>query len=158
MSHYYSYVYNNCSIIPWIIYPFAATSLTSKYFNKLHTTLYSAVIASKRFNRHFPNPLRYGSHKYSGLGLLNLEVEQGIRKIQILHKFIYHPKHQTLIYAIVYWHHLSSGLSKPLLQNPNQTYSYVSSDWFNNLLQFMAKKNDNYVSEFITIQYTTTKR
>ena len=84
MSHYYSYVYNNCSIIPQITYPLAATFLTSKQLQKLHAALYPAVIASKGFNSHLPNQLRYGSHKYSGLGLLNLEVEQGIRKIQIL--------------------------------------------------------------------------
>ena len=127
MSHYYSHVYNNCSIIPRITYPLAATSLSNKQFKKLHASLYPTVIASKGFNRHFPTPLRYGSHKYSGLGLLNLEVEQGIRKIQIIHKFIHHPKHQTLIHAIVDWHQLSSGLSKSILQNPNQRFFYVFS-------------------------------
>ena len=35
MSHYYSHVYNNCSIIPRIPYPLAATSLTSKQFKKI---------------------------------------------------------------------------------------------------------------------------
>ena len=104
MSHYYSHVYNNCSIIPRITYPLAATSLTSKHFQKLHASLYPSVIASKGFNRYFPNQLIFGIHKYSGLGLLNLEVEQGIRKIHILHKFIYHPKHKTLIRAVVDWH------------------------------------------------------
>ena len=101
MSHYYSHVYNNFSIIPRLTYPLVAISLTSKQFAKLHAALYPAAIASKGFNRHFSNQLSYDSHKYSGLGLLNLEIEQGIRKIQILHKFIYHPKHRTLIHAIV---------------------------------------------------------
>ena len=80
MSHYYSHVNNNCSIIPRITYPLASTSLNSKQFKKLHAALHPAVIASKGFNRHFLNQLRYGSHKYSGLGLLNLEVEQDIQK------------------------------------------------------------------------------
>ena len=93
MSHYYSHVYNNCSIIPKITYSLAATSLSNKQFKKLHTSLYPTVITSKGFNRYFLTPLRYGLHKYSGLGLLNLEVEQGIRKIKIIHKFIHHPKH-----------------------------------------------------------------
>ena len=127
MSHYYSHVYNNCSVIPRITYPLAATSLTSKYFNKLHAALYRAVIASKGFNRQFQSPLRYDSHKYSGLG------------IQILHKFIYHPKYQTVIHVIVDWHQLSSGLRQPLLQNPNQTNSDVFSVWFDNILLFMAE-------------------
>ena len=139
MSHYYSHVYNDFSIVPRITYPLPATSLTSKQFKKLHVALYPTVIASKWFNRHFPNQLHYGSHKYSRLGLLNLEVEQGIQKIQILDKCIHHPKHKTQIHAIEDWHQLSSGLSKPFLQTPNQTYSYVSSVWFNNLLQFMAE-------------------
>ena len=127
MSHYYSYVYNNCSIMPRITYPLATTSLSNKQFKKLHASLYPTVIASKGFNRNFPTPLRYRLYKYSGLGLLNLEVEQGIQKIKIMHKFIHHPKHQTLIHAIVDWHQISSGLSKSILQNTNQRFSYVSS-------------------------------
>jgi len=46
MSHYYSHVYNNCSIIPTITYPLVASSLNSKHFYKLHAALYPAVIAS----------------------------------------------------------------------------------------------------------------
>ena len=141
MSHYYSHVYNNCLIIPRITYPLATSSLTSKHFNKLHTALYPTVIANKGFNRHFQNPLRYGLHKYSGLGLLDLKIEQGIRKIQILHNIIFHPKHQPLIHTIVDWYQISSGLSKPLVQNPKQLYTYVSSLWLKNLLQFMVKNN-----------------
>ena len=141
MSHYYYHVYKNCSIIPRIIYPLTASSLTSKPFTKLHTAFYPAVIASRGFNRHFPTPLRYSLHKYSGLGLLDLDDEQGIRKIQILHKFIFHPKHQTLIYAIVYWYQILSGLSKLLLQNPKQLHAYVLSVWLQNLIQFMVKNN-----------------
>ena len=141
MSHYYSHVYNNCLIIPRITYPLATSSLTSNHFNKLHTALYPTVIANKGFNRYFQNPLRYGLHKYSGLGLLDLKIEQGIRKIQILHNIIFHPKHQPLIHTIVDWYQISSGLSKPLVQNPKQLYTYVSSLWLKNLLQFMVKNN-----------------
>ena len=157
MSHYYSHVYNNCSIIPRLTYPLAATSLTSKQFQKLHASFYPSVISSKGFNRHFPNQLRFGMHKYSGLGLINLEVEQGIRKIQILHKFLYHPKHKTLIQAVVDWHQLSSGLSKSILQYPNQKFSYVSSIWLNNLLQFMEKNKITIVLEN-TLQFNIQRR
>ena len=156
MSHYYSHVYNNCSIIPRITYPLAATSLTSKQFHKLHASLYPSVIASKGFNRHFPNQLRFGMHKYSGLGLINLEVEQGIRKIQVLHKFLYHPKHKTLLHAIVDWHQLLSGLSKFILQHPNQKF-YVSNIWLNNLPQFMEKDKITIVLAN-TLQFNIQRR
>ena len=89
--------------------------------------------------------------------MLNLEVEQGIWKIQIIHKFIHHPKHQTLIHAIVDWHQLSSGLNKYILQNPNQRSSYVSSIWFNNLLQFMAKNKITIVLAN-TLQFNIQRR
>ena len=39
ITHYYSHIYNNCSIIPRITYPLAATSLTSKQFKKLYASL-----------------------------------------------------------------------------------------------------------------------
>ena len=43
--------------------------------------LYSAVITSKGFNKHWSKQLRRGQEKYSGIGLLEIEAEQGIRKI-----------------------------------------------------------------------------
>ena len=88
---------------------------------------------------------------------MNLEVEQGIRKIQILHKFLYHPKHKTLIRAVVDWYQLSSGLSKSILQHPNQKCSYVSSTWLNNLLQFMDK-NKIAIVLANTLQFNIQRR
>ena len=54
LLHYYSHVYNNYFKFPKITYSFATTSLTNKYFNKIHAVLYPTVIASKGFNRHWP--------------------------------------------------------------------------------------------------------
>ena len=50
MSHYYSRVYNICSIIPRLSYPLAVTSLNSKQLTKLHVVFYPTVIVSKEFN------------------------------------------------------------------------------------------------------------
>ena len=140
LSHYYSHVYNNCLIIPKLKYSLVAASLTNKHFNKMYDVLYPAVVASKSFNRHWPTQLRYDLHKYSGIGLWDIEIEQGIRKNQINYKFLYHPKHQTLIHAIVDWYLMSIELRQPMLQNPHQMHDYVSSVWLNNLIHFMVKK------------------
>ena len=94
--------------MPNITYPIATTSLTSKKINNIHDVLLPTVITSQRFNIHWPKQLRYGQHKYSDIRLLDLEVKQGIRKIQIIHNFLHHPKHRTLIHAIVDWYQIST--------------------------------------------------
>ena len=53
LSHYYSHVYKNCSILPNIPYPLSVISLTSKHFDKIHTVLFPASIASKGCNRYW---------------------------------------------------------------------------------------------------------
>lgn len=127
LSHYYVRVYNQCSILPKLTYPLAITSLHSKQLNNIHNALYPTVIFSKRFNGHWQKQLKYCHHKYSGIGLLDLEVERGMRKIQLIHTFFHYLKHQTLIHTIVDQYQMSIGLSQPVFEIPHQQSEYVSS-------------------------------
>ena len=58
-------------------------------------------MASKGFNRHWPEGLRYGNHKYCGLDLIDFRAEQRLRKIQLIHKLLFYPKHKILIQSII---------------------------------------------------------
>ena len=153
--------------MPNITYPIATTSLTSKKINNIHDVLLPTVITSQRFNIHWPKQLRYGQHKYSDIRLLDLEVKQGIRKIQIIHNFLHHPKHRTLIHAIVDWYQISTRPSQSVFKSPHQRSNYVSSVLVKNLIFFKVRnkiqvvldnalqfniqhRNDKYIMDKLT--------
>ena len=102
LPHYYSHIYFKCKRNPKLTYPLAATSMTEQQTDILYRKFYPEVIASKEFNRNWPTRLRYGSHKYSGMGLINYKVEQSVKKLQMLHKLLNHPKHTVLILSLIH--------------------------------------------------------
>ena len=51
--------------------------------NKLNNTqklIHPEVIASKEFNHNWSHQLRYGKHKYNGLGIIDYRVEQKVKQ------------------------------------------------------------------------------
>ena len=99
----------------------------------------------------------YGQHKYLGLGLLDLEDEQGIWKIQVIYQFIHHPKHRTLINIIVDWYQMSTRLSYPVFENLHQRSDYVSSVWFKNLVYLMIKNSIHIILD-TTLKFNIQRR
>ena len=152
LPHYYSHIYFKCKINPKLTYPLAATSMTEQQTERLHRKLYPEVIASKGFNRNWPTRLRYGNHKYSGLGLINYKVEQSVKKLEMLHKLLNHPKHTLLIQGLLSWYQLSLGISTQALANPPKGCNYVSSIWFGDLVEFLSIHKIKVVTEkFISL-------
>ena len=148
----YSHIYFKCKINPNLTYPLAATSMTEQQTDKLHRKIYPEVIANKRFNRNWPTRIRYGCHKYSGLGLISYKVEQSVKKLQMLHKLLNHPKHTLLIQGLLSWYQLSLGISTQALANPPKGCNYVSSIWFGDLVEFMSIHKIKVVTEkFISL-------
>ena len=92
MPHYYGHVHQLCSINAKLTYPLVASSMNNKQLKSIHSFIHPSVIVSKWFNRNWPEGLRYGNHKYWGLEILNYRVEQRLRKIQLLHTLLLHPK------------------------------------------------------------------
>ena len=143
----YSHIYFKCKINPNLTYPLAATSMTEQQTDKLHRKNYPEVISNKRFNRNWPTRIRYGCHKYSGLGLISYKVEQSVKKLQILHKPLNHPNHTMLIQGIISWYQISLGISTQALANSPKGCNYVSSMWFQDLLEFMLTLKIKVVTE-----------
>ena len=139
MPHYYAHIHQLCSINPKLTYPLVASSMSNTQLKSIQSIIHPSVIASKGFNRHWPEGLRYGNHKYCGLDLIDFRVEQRLRKIQLIHKLLFHPKHKILIQSIIEWYHISAGLTGQILANPSTKVNYINSIWFNDLLYFMAK-------------------
>ena len=119
MPHYYGHIHQLCSINLKLTYPQVTSSMNNKQLKLIHSLIHPSVIASKGFNRNWPEGLRYGNHKYCGLDILDYRVEQRLRKIQLLHKLLLHPKHKILLQGIIEWYQLSAGLIVQILVNPS---------------------------------------
>ena len=78
---------------------------------------------------------------------MDFKVEQRVRKIQFIHKMIYHPKHHLLIQALIEWYQVSSGLPYPILSQPNPAPNYINNVWFQDLIQFMADNNIKIITQ-----------
>ena len=80
MPHHYGHLYQQYFINPKLSYPLLTSSPTDKKLDSIQKIIHPSVIAAKGFNRNWPIPLRYGKHKYCGLEMLNLKIEQRLRK------------------------------------------------------------------------------
>ena len=136
MPHYYGHIQQLCSINPKLTYSLVVSSMNNKLLKLIHSLIHPSVIASKGFNRNWPEGLRYGNHKYCGLEMLDYRVEQRLRKIKLLHKLLLHPTHKILMQGIIEWYQLSAGWQ--ILVNPSIQVNYVNSIWLQDLLNFMA--------------------
>ena len=101
MPHYYGHIQQLCSINPKLTYSLVVSSMNNKLLKLIHSLIHPSVIASKEFNRNWPEGLRYGNHKYCGLEMLDYRVEQRLRKIKLLHKLLLHPTHKILMQGII---------------------------------------------------------
>ena len=149
LSHYNGHIYQQCVSNPILSYPLVASSMSDKQIDKIQQIIHPQVIACKGFNRNWPKALRYGEHELSGLALLDLKVEQRVRKLQFMQKMLLHPKHKILIQIIIEWHHISAGLIGQILSTPTDKTAYVSSVWFQDIITFLYKKQ--YTCKYISI-------
>jgi len=78
--------------------------MNNKPLKSIHSLIHPSIIASKASNRNWPEWLRYGNNKYYGLEILDYKVEQRLRKIQLLHKLLLHPKYKMLMQGIIEWY------------------------------------------------------
>ena len=101
LPHYYAHIFHQCKVNPKLNYPLATTSMSDEQIKIIHRRIHPEVIVSKGYNRKWPRELRYGHHHYFRLDMQNYRVEQRLRKIQIMHKLLNHPKHTTLTQSIL---------------------------------------------------------
>ena len=122
ITHYYGYIYQIFSIIPNLSYPLVLSSLSNKQLKSIHRIIHPSIIASKEFNQHWPEALRYGFHKFCSLKMIYYRVDQHLRKIQAIPKLLLHPKYQTSIQEITKWYQISVGTPCQILATPPNTW------------------------------------
>ena len=157
MNYYYGHIKQLCSINPKLTYPLVASLMSNKQLKSIHSIIHPSVIVSKDFNRNWPEGLRYRNHQYCGLELLVYRVEQRLRKIQILHKLLLHPKHKILMQCIIEWYQLSAWLTGQILVNPSINVNYINSIWLLDLITFMIESHIKiFTTEFLRVNYQRT--
>ena len=112
MPHYYGHIHQLCSINQKLSYPLVVSSMSNTQLKSIHSIIHPSVITNKEFNLNWSEGLRYGNHKYYRLDLLDFRVKQRLRKIQMIHKRLLHPKHKILMQGIIEWYQLSVGLTR----------------------------------------------
>ena len=127
MPYYYAHIHQLCSIHPKLTYPLVASSMSNKQLKSIQSIIHPSVIASKGFNRNWPEGLRYGNHNYCELALIDFRVEQRLRKIKMPHKLLFHPKHKVPMQSIIEWYHISADLTGQILSNPSIKVNYINS-------------------------------
>ena len=123
----YSHLYQECSINPKLFYPLLASLISDKQLDSIQKIIHPSVIVAKGFNRNWPKPLRHGKHNYCGLEILDLKVEQRLRKIQFMRKLFLNKRHKIIIQSIIEWYQLTAGVEEPILAKPNRKINYTSS-------------------------------
>ena len=141
MPHHYGHLHQQCTINPKLSYPLLASSLTDRQIESIHKIIHPSVIAAKGFNWNWHIPLRYGKHKYCGLEMLDLKVEQRLRKIQLMRKHFLNKRHKIPIQSIIEWYQLTAGVEEQLLEKSNKHINSTSSVWFQDIIDFLYKHN-----------------
>ena len=81
---------------------------------------------SKEFNRNWPEGLRYGTHKFCGLELMDYQVEKSLRKIQMIHILFLHPDYPIPVQGLIEWYQISAGVPGQILANPSKKVNYIN--------------------------------
>ena len=115
--------------------------MSDKKIDKIQQIIHPQVIACKGFNHNRPKAIRYGEHEFSGIALMDLQVEKRVRKLQYMNKMLLYPTHKIFIQIIIELYHISAGLTGQILSNPTDQTSYVSSVWFQNIITFLFINN-----------------
>ena len=85
--------------------------------------------------------------------MLDLKVEQRLRKIQFMRKLFLNKRHSILIQSIIEWYQLTAGVEEPLLAKPNKIINYTSSIWFQDIIDFIYKHNISiFTKDFLIIK------
>ena len=73
--------------------------------------------------------------------MLDLKVEQGLRKTKFMRKLFFHKRHKTLIQSTIEWYQLTTGVEEPLLAKSNKQKNCTRSVWFQDIIDFLHKHN-----------------
>ena len=68
-NNYQASIYLNSHFMPTLTYPSTSECFNTKQHETIESTILSTAIAKMGFDRTWPISLRYGSHKFGGLGI-----------------------------------------------------------------------------------------
>jgi hypothetical protein len=132
-------------VLPTIKYGLSATIINSKKMIELQQPLTHEILPKIGYNRHTPRALVYASTTRGGIGLQNMDSEQGIAKVQfIIGGMLSNNDITENIRALIESYMIASGITKNPFED-NRILSYISSPWINSVKSFLNKINGKIV-------------
>jgi hypothetical protein len=123
-------------------YTFPVTHHSAARLYKIQSAPTRSTLMKLGFNRNTAHAVAFGPSRYGGLGLRNLQVEQGIAGLTIL---IRHLRAQTqqgslLLITLAWWQQIISTQA-PLLEYPNSPVPHDTPHIFSAQRHFLAGIN-----------------
>ena len=97
------------------------------------------------FTRTYSQDVLFGPRSFGGIGCIDLRIEAGLAAIETIVRNLRIPgKGQSIMmHMLETWQH-ASGMTKPLLQYPQQQAPHLKGDFYNHVRAFLAKHNMSF--------------
>lgn len=140
--------------LPSMTYSLPITPLQRNQCNQLDTRFLRALIPRCGYNRNMSNAIRYAPYELGGAGFKQLYVEQGALMIQQVFKFLNHEQSQVgqMLYITLSWTQAFLGVSKPILEDVNQSLPPSGPSILLDLRTFLREINGKLI---VQQSYTT---
>jgi hypothetical protein len=127
----------NSIFCPAIRYCLPATTIESSVLSKMQNKVIASIIPKLGFNTKFPRAVVYAPEHFGGLGMLRLDVEQGITHVM---SALGHIRAETLlgqhIMTLLESYQMATGMcGNPLSNIIHQTH--VDAPWLETLREFL---------------------
>lgn len=128
---------------PAIGYPLPITSFTELQCKKIQSQYMPQFSSKMGFNRHTPNPIKYGPLRYGGLNIPSIRAEQGMGHVKLA---LSHLRKNDSVGQVLNVSldslQLHAGVEWPILSQPGHSVlTYVPKTWATLLWQYLDSIN-----------------
>jgi hypothetical protein len=134
--------YYRTTYLPAIGYSLPVTSMTMVELQQVQTLMNRVILNKLGFNRNYPRAVAFAPLYEFGVGLRNLQLEQGLAQIQALLNYIGTDHKVGKVMLISYRTlQVEAGVHFDLLGQPHMPLPYLTSCWFTSLRAFCCAHN-----------------
>ena len=125
-------------VCPKIEFPLTVTQFTQKECDSISSTVIRACLSKMGFNCNMPREVVYGPPSLFGIGIHDLNIEQGIKQVSALVGHLRQDSETGKMMQIeLQWCQLQSGTRNPLLTNTEIPIDYIETCWIMGIRDFL---------------------
>ena len=116
--------------LPKMTFVLPTCYLDDKQLHKIEKRAISATLCKGGFVSSFPRKVAFGPHKYGGIAMRPLRIEQLIQQVQMVIKHLRCPGQcHSLLRIMLVWAQLGTGMGFPLLASPEKNVPHLECKW-----------------------------